>query len=986
MIDNNNLELRSITNKVGLNNLGCTCYMNSLMQQLFNNERLRNNILSLDLQNEKEKNLLVQTQLLFSHLLNYEFKSIKPSNFVISFDPNINIFEQKDVDEFFNELCEKYENTIKLNKLKNPFNDEFEGSYANELIGKTCPHRSEREESFKCIILSVKNSIEESLQFLVNEEILDGDNAFYCDECQSKVSAIKRLSIKKPPKTLILVLKRFEYDYGTEMKFKLNSYCKFGSELDLQPFLQENFSKMSCSNLNDEIKNEKSMFDLKGIIMHAGTSENGHYYSLIKQSDQKNENVQNNKSNIFDWLEFNDSIVKPFNFDKIEETFGGIEYITNKEGNTEEIQKSTNAYVLFYERRDLIKQNDSYFNDSSISKKNQKGNIISDKINQENFNSWVSKTLMSKIFHDFIINFSIKCNFQNLLDGMTINDNIHQFYTNNKAILLNYNVSSLLGKESSKNLNDKLFKYPLNRKERTSSLSEYLNSNIEELSNYQTSNLNDNVKKESFKILCITFFNCIVRYKEKSNIPLYVDLIKTLINYNIENALFLINELNEISIKEYLIENPIQDMKRIICGIIHCSIIKIFKNISEELIIYGNNDKRKEFDFEFLDPENLYNNILFKFVNILIISIKNNKSSDLTYVYSILSKIVQLGNESSYLEIILYMKSYFLECGFFEYILINLLNENESKILFREENEEELRKLEKVNNKEDTPKSSSFSKSGFNIKSLFPFEESQENKIRDKLSNLKNQSYKLIILIEMIYHSTIPLKASNEISEKDNFTYIDYKTQTLKLVKKDIIQLITFNTTLYQKILENIKNKSASVIWCKYVLVSSYNNMEYTKKFIGIIFDFLEKNDADDIEFCLSFLKNLLLLEDSLSKQRRTEIILNLFKCFEKNKKYYKFSETLIDFTTKLFTSRKNLYSEIESFSKLLKTIYDWIKENPIPPMYQNSNYLFMFKFKTHKIPSSLNQQIIGNFNSKYQKISSEKLSMISNILKSKFC
>ncbi len=48
-----------------------------------------------------------------------------------------------------------------------------------------------------------------------------------------------------------------------------------------------------------------------------GTAEAGHYYSLIKEPDAKKENV---------WLEFNDTIVRPFNVEDLPgEAFGGEE-------------------------------------------------------------------------------------------------------------------------------------------------------------------------------------------------------------------------------------------------------------------------------------------------------------------------------------------------------------------------------------------------------------------------------------------------------------------------------------------------------------------------------------------------------------------------------------------------------------------------------------------------------------------------------------
>jgi len=45
--------------------------------------------------------------------------------------------------------------------------------------------------------------------------MLEGDNAYLCAQCDKKVSTLKRICIKKLPNHLILVLKRFEFDFDT---------------------------------------------------------------------------------------------------------------------------------------------------------------------------------------------------------------------------------------------------------------------------------------------------------------------------------------------------------------------------------------------------------------------------------------------------------------------------------------------------------------------------------------------------------------------------------------------------------------------------------------------------------------------------------------------------------------------------------------------------------------------------------------------------
>ena len=50
-----------------------------------------------------------------------------------------------------------------------------------------------------------------------------------------------------------------------------------------------------------------------GVVVHMGTTDSGHYYSLIKE-----------RENVDGWFEFNDSIVTAFNSENIPaEAFGG---------------------------------------------------------------------------------------------------------------------------------------------------------------------------------------------------------------------------------------------------------------------------------------------------------------------------------------------------------------------------------------------------------------------------------------------------------------------------------------------------------------------------------------------------------------------------------------------------------------------------------------------------------------------------------------
>jgi ubiquitin carboxyl-terminal hydrolase 9/24 len=113
------------------------------------------------------------------------------------------------------------------------------------MICKGCPHKYERSETFLSLSISVKNqkSIQQSLNSFIQGEMLEGDNAYYCEKCDKKVDTLKRTCIKKMPRYLILALRRFEFDYDKMVRVKVNDYCEFPTDLDMEPYTQEGLSK-----------------------------------------------------------------------------------------------------------------------------------------------------------------------------------------------------------------------------------------------------------------------------------------------------------------------------------------------------------------------------------------------------------------------------------------------------------------------------------------------------------------------------------------------------------------------------------------------------------------------------------------------------------------------------------------------------------------------------------------------------------------------
>lgn len=82
---------------------------------------------------------------------------------------------------------------------------------------------------------------------------------------------------------------------------------------------------------------------MKGIVVHTGTADSGHYYSFIREA---------NKENGEKWYEFNDNIVSDFDIaDLGAECFGGEETFTGMGMKQMRAPKWRNAYLVVYERK-----------------------------------------------------------------------------------------------------------------------------------------------------------------------------------------------------------------------------------------------------------------------------------------------------------------------------------------------------------------------------------------------------------------------------------------------------------------------------------------------------------------------------------------------------------------------------------------------------------------------------------------------------------
>ena len=120
------------------------------------------------------------------------------------------------------------------------------------------------------------SSLEDSLHDFFQSEILERENAYWCDTSKKTCRATKTHSYTRMLAILIIHLKRLI------LGEKIQTHTPFGTTLDLEPYMTPR-------------PPQPHGLELVGIISHYGTKDNGHYTAITRRGDE--------------WTLFNDAIV-----------------------------------------------------------------------------------------------------------------------------------------------------------------------------------------------------------------------------------------------------------------------------------------------------------------------------------------------------------------------------------------------------------------------------------------------------------------------------------------------------------------------------------------------------------------------------------------------------------------------------------------------------------------------------------------------------
>ncbi|ETN63869.1 ubiquitin carboxyl-terminal hydrolase 47 [Anopheles darlingi] len=232
---------------VAVATVAMTCYLNSLLQALYMTPEFRNALYNWEFDGEDEaKSIPYQLQKLFVKLQTSPKSAVETTDLTRSFGwDSAEGWQQHDIQELCRVMFDALEHKFRRTKQADLINRLYEGRMIDYVKCLECNTENQREDKFLDIPLPVRpfgssvanESVEEALQGFVKPEILNESNQYFCDTCKKKCDAHKGLKFTKFPYILTLQLKRFDFDYQSFHRIKLNDKVTFPELLNLNHFV-----------------------------------------------------------------------------------------------------------------------------------------------------------------------------------------------------------------------------------------------------------------------------------------------------------------------------------------------------------------------------------------------------------------------------------------------------------------------------------------------------------------------------------------------------------------------------------------------------------------------------------------------------------------------------------------------------------------------------------------------------------------------------
>jgi len=369
-LDNLNWKKMYINRGIGsgLQNLGNSCFMNATLQCLMYTpvfaQLLMQGYHSLKCKSKKFCVLCELEKLIPPVLTGKQiqrpytmFKNLGKVNDLLT--PGC----QEDAHEFWTSLLDKIEiaydnagdNLNKNNKCfdkYNPIRSLFTGEMKTTIQCGKCRKYSISKEPYCCLSLDVDDidTLPESLSVLTQDEVLKGNNKYYCNNCKRKCIAHKKITLSKIPNILVLHLKRFAIQqfsvhHKQNHATKVTSKVEYNFEIDFNKYKD----LLDPNNIDNILRDSK--YELYAVLIHNGPKLGyGHYYSLVKSPNGK-------------WFRMNDTHVDIIKYKDV----------LNEQG-----------YLLFYRCKTANFLKESIINDNNIISSNNGNSNIDIDSNNEN--------------------------------------------------------------------------------------------------------------------------------------------------------------------------------------------------------------------------------------------------------------------------------------------------------------------------------------------------------------------------------------------------------------------------------------------------------------------------------------------------------------------------------------------------------------------------------------------------------------------------
>ena len=328
-----------IKSRIGLYNLGNTCYMNSCLQNLIHCKFFIKKLVKINERKKITNNTPITSEFFYlchkisnkneeignptafkkifsmkhkeykghSQLDSQEFCRIllEDMNYELNEVKNKSEYKELSTDGKTKKQCDKEFDSLFKSRENSIIIDTFYGQIINIFTCKCNYETYSFQKVLDLPLLLPDGDKPISLNKLL-DEYFEGDSIQFsskCKKCGKKTEHKKEIRISQPSNVLILSFQRIN-----ERTQKKNvSEIKFSEKLSLKKYVDSD-----CGFYNE------SQYELFGIIFHKGKINFGHYFTYIKIDER-------------DWYEFNDSKV----------TYIGREINTT----------SSSVYALFYQKK-----------------------------------------------------------------------------------------------------------------------------------------------------------------------------------------------------------------------------------------------------------------------------------------------------------------------------------------------------------------------------------------------------------------------------------------------------------------------------------------------------------------------------------------------------------------------------------------------------------------------------------------------------------